>query len=133
MRVTTQPEDSYDNEVRSRWGASEAFAQSQSRLSEYSPAEMDLAKQAQEEALQGVIDVMNQGFAPTSLEAIVAADRCRQAISAWYFECSPQMHRQLAELYVSDERFRSFYESRQSGLAQYFHDAIVAGSEGPAR
>jgi hypothetical protein len=91
---------------------------------------MHLSKQAQEEALQGVIDVMDQGFQATSLEAIVAADRCRQAISAWYFECSPEMHAQLAEMYVSDERFRSFYESRKNGLAQYFHDAIVAGSRG---
>ena len=36
------------------------------------------------------------------------------------------MHKQLASMYVSDERFREFYESRREGLAQYFHDAIHA-------
>jgi len=128
--VPTSPENPYEDEAQERWGATTAYQESKRRLADYSSSDMDLAKQAQEEALQGVIDVMDQGFHATSLEAIVAADRCRQAISAWYFECSPEMHAQLAEMYVSDERFRSFYESRKNGLAQYFHDAIVAGSRG---
>jgi len=128
--VPTSPENPYEDEAQERWGATTAYQESKRRLADYSSSDMDLAKQAQEEALQGVIDVMDQGFEATSLEAIVAADRCRQAISAWYFECSPEMHAQLAEMYISDERFRSFYESRKNGLAQYFHDAIVAGSRG---
>ncbi len=123
-------DDPYADEARERWGASTAYQESKRRVADYSTAEKDLAKQAQEEALLGVIGVMEQGFEATSLEAIVAADRCRQAISAWYFECSPEMHAQLAEMYVSDERFRTFYESRRPGLAQYFHDAILAGSRG---
>jgi len=128
--VANPSKDPYGDEARDHWGASRAYQESKRRVADYLTAEMDLAKHAQEEALLGVIEVMEQGFEATSLEAIVAADRCRQAISAWYFECSPDMHAQLAEMYVSDERFRSFYESRRSGLAQYFHDAILAGSRG---
>jgi hypothetical protein len=125
------PGDSHEDEARERWGSTTAYQESKRRMAEYSPADMDLAKHAQEEALQGVIEVMDQGFPATSLEAMVAADRCRQAISAWYFECSPDMHAQLAEMYVSDERFRTLYESHRPGLAQYFHDAILAGRSGP--
>lgn len=128
--MASAPENPYEEEASERWGATTAYQESKRRLADYSTDDMDLAKQAQEEALQGVIDVMERGFSATSLEAIVAADRCRQAISAWYFECSPDMHAQLAALYVSDERFRTFYESRRVGLAQFFHDAIVAGSKG---
>jgi len=122
--------DPHEKETRERWGATDAYQESKRRVADFAPGEMDLAKQAQEEALQGVIDVMDEGFSPNSLEAIVAADRCRQAISAWYFECSPEMHAQLAQMYVSDERFRTFYESHRLGLAQYFHDAIIAGRSG---
>jgi hypothetical protein len=122
--------DPYEEEAQARWGATASYQESKRRMAQYTAADMDLAKQAQEEALQGVIDVMDEGFEATSLEAMIAADRCRQAISAWYFECSSDMHCQLATMYVSDDRFRNFYESRRSGLAQYFHDAIVAGHNG---
>ena len=125
----SEPEDltaNHEAEARERWGATEAFQESQKRLASYSTVEKKNAQAAQEEALQGILDVMERGFAPTSMEAIVAADHCRQVISRWYFECTPEMHKQLATLYVTDERFRAFYESRREGLAQYFHDAIHA-------
>ena len=125
----SEPEDltaNHEEEARERWGATEAFQESQKRLASYSTVEKKNAQAAQEEALQGILDVMDSGFAPTSTEAIVAADHCRQVISRWYFECTPEMHKQLATLYVTDERFRAFYESRREGLAQYFHDAIHA-------
>jgi len=125
----SEPEDltaNHEAEARERWGATEAFQESQKRLASYSTVEKKNAQAAQEEALQGILDVMDRGFAPTSMEAIVAADHCRQVISRWYFECTPEMHKQLATLYVTDERFRAFYESRREGLAQYFHDAIHA-------
>jgi hypothetical protein len=126
----TPSAEPHGEEARTRWGAGESYQESQRRMADYTPADMDLAKSAQEEALQAVIDVMDQGLPPTSLQAVMAADGCRQAISAWYFECSPDMHCQLAELYLSDERFRTFYETRKKGLAQYFHDAILAGRKG---
>ena len=125
----SEPEDltaNHEAEARERWGATEAFQESQKRLASYSTVEKKNAQAAQEEALQGILDVMESGFPPTSMEAIVAADHCRQVISRWYFECTPEMHKQLATLYVTDERFRAFYESRREGLAQYFHDAIHA-------
>ena len=125
----SEPEDltaKYEAEAKERWGATEAFQESQRRLASYSTVEKKNAQAAQEEALQGILDVMDRGFPPTSMEAIVAADHCRQVISRWYFECTPEMHKQLATLYVTDERFRAFYETRREGLAQYFHDAIHA-------
>ncbi len=36
------------------------------------------------------------------------------------------MQKQLALLYIEDPRFKEYYESRNKGLAQYVHDAIVA-------
>jgi hypothetical protein len=125
----SEPDDltaQHEAEARERWGATEAFQESQKRLASYSTVEKKNAQAAQEEALQGILDVMDRGLPPTSMEAIVAADHCRHVISRWYFECTPEMHKQLATLYVTDERFRAFYESRREGLAQYFHDAIHA-------
>jgi hypothetical protein len=32
----------------------------------------------------------------------------------------------LALLYINDDRFKTYYDGRARGLAQYVHDAIMA-------
>jgi hypothetical protein len=39
------------------------------------------------------------------------------------------MHRNLAEMYVSDERFTATFEAVAPGLAGLVHDAIVANAK----
>jgi len=36
------------------------------------------------------------------------------------------MQKQLAVMYISDKRFKEYYDGRVRGLAQYVHDAIQA-------
>ena len=40
----------------------------------------------------------------------------------------PEMHRLLAQMYVTDPGFTEHYERRAPGLAKYVHDAILATS-----
>jgi hypothetical protein len=35
------------------------------------------------------------------------------------------MQRNLALMYIGDERFKKYYDGRVRGLAQYVHDAIM--------
>ena len=42
---------------------------------------------------------------------------------------SPQMHRNMVEMYLADERFRSYYEAIAPGCAQLLHDAIYLYTE----
>ncbi len=39
------------------------------------------------------------------------------------------MHRNVAQMYVTDERFRATYENQHEGLAQYVRDAVVANAD----
>ena len=63
------------------------------------------------------------GSTPEFQEAVIAH---RQAISKWFYECSIEMQKQLAVMYISDKRFKEYYDGRVRGLAQYVHDAIQA-------
>jgi hypothetical protein len=38
------------------------------------------------------------------------------------------MHRNLGEMYVSDERFKAFYDTMRPGLAEHLRDAIHANA-----
>ena len=56
-------------------------------------------------------------------EAVLAH---RAAITKWFYDCSVEMQKQLALMYIQDTRFKEYYDGRVRGLAQYVHDAIQA-------
>jgi hypothetical protein len=61
------------------------------------------------------------------------AERHRQHISRWFYDCGYDTHRGLACMYLADERFRENYDKIAPGLAQYVHDAITANAESAGR
>ena len=116
----------YAEEARARWGDTDAYKESERRLSRYTPEQKAMAFHAQQRATELVIEAKRSGHAPESDEARVAAEACRLAIDVWFYPCDTQMHTRLADMYVSDERFAEHYECLEPGLAQYIHDAIYA-------
>lgn len=121
-------EGAYEEEVRARWGETDAYRESTRRLATYTPEQKAAAFKAQQDALAVVIDAKRQGFEPSSDEAIAGAERCRLAINDWYYECDTAMHQALGQMYVSDQRFVDYYESLEPGLAHFLRDAIDANA-----
>lgn len=56
------------------------------------------------------------------------AEEHRQHITKWFYECTYEIHRGLADMYVADERFKAFYDSLRTGLAEHLRDAIRANA-----
>ena len=121
-------ENRFEAEVRERWGQTEAYKESSSRTSKYSQSDFQAAKVDQEVATELFVYACGNQL-PVNSEAAQKAVRAhREAISKWFYECSVEMQKQLAILYVQDPRFKENYDGRLSGLAQYVHDAIQAQS-----
>lgn len=57
------------------------------------------------------------------------AERARQYISHWFYDCGYDVHRGLAAMYIADKRFAATYDTVTPGLAPYAHDAIVANAD----
>jgi len=116
----------YEAEVQEQWGDTDAFKQSQARTSKYSHADFAAAKVDQEAVTERFATAFGNGvdYKSADVQAIVVAHR--EAISKWFYECSPEMQRNLALMYIGDERFKKYYDGRVRGLAQYVHDAIMA-------
>jgi TipAS antibiotic-recognition domain len=113
-------------EVEERWGNTESYQQSQSRTSKYTRADFAAAKIDQEAVTEKFATAFGNGvdFKSAEVQEIVVAHRA--AISKWFYDCSIEMQKNLALMYVSDERFKKYYDGRVRGLAQYVHDAIMA-------
>ena len=122
----------YEDEVRERWGHTEAYRESARRTQGYGQPEWDEIRREGVEIVDELAGLMRAGEPATGDAARALAERHREYLSRWFYPCSPPMHRGLAEMYVTDERFKRSYERQAEGLATYFHDAIVANAGGEA-
>ena len=122
-----RPED-YAEEAEQRWGGTEAYRQSQRRVASYEKEDWQQLKAEEEEVRARLATALAAGLAPDSEEAMAAAEAHRQHISRWFYECTYEIHRGLADMYVSDERFRSNYDATAPGLARYIREAAHANA-----
>ncbi len=116
----------YDKEVQERWGDTEAFRQSKAKSTKYSQADFAAAKVDQEAATELFVYALGNSLPVNSEKTRAAVTAHRAAISKWFYDCSVEMQKKLATLYLEDPRFKEYYDGRVKGLAQYVHDAIQA-------
>jgi hypothetical protein len=116
----------YESEVQDRWGETDAYKQSTARTSKYTQDDFAAAKFDQEAATEMFVMAYGNGYSVRSDAAQAAVVAHRVAISKWFYECSVEMQKNLATMYLEDHRFKAYYDGRVRGLAQYVHDAIVA-------
>ncbi|MFF4015145.1 MerR family transcriptional regulator [Streptomyces sp. NPDC001843] len=121
------PED-YAEEAERRWGGTHSYEESQRRVARYTK---DDWKQIQSEVAEwgkAYAALVGAGEPPTSERSMDLAEAHRQHISKWFFDCHVKTHQGLAEMYVSDERFRAFYEAMHPGLPEHLRAAITANA-----
>jgi len=116
----------HEPEVRERWGDTDAYRQSQVKTAKYSKADFELAKVDQEAATELFVYAFGNSLPINSPKAQEAVQAHRNAITKWFYDCSIEMQKQLAIMYIEDPRFKEYYDGRVRGLAQYVHDAIAA-------
>ena len=114
----------YEDEVGKRWGDTEAYRQSQAKTSKYSKDDFEAAKIDQEAATELFVYAFGNSLPIDSPKAQEAVRAHRDAITKWFYDCSVEMQRNLAVMYIEDPRFKEYYDGRVNGLAQYVHDAI---------
>jgi hypothetical protein len=115
----------FESEVHERWGDTDAYRQSKARTSKYSKEDFEAAKIDQEAATELFVYAIGNSLpidSPKAQEAVIAH---REAITKWFYDCTVEMQKNLAVMYIEDPRFKEYYDGRVRGLAQYVHDAIV--------
>ena len=122
----------YADEAQERWGNTEAFKQSQRRTKNYTKDDWLTIRGEAAEIERAFAEALTSGQPATAAAAMDLAERHRQHINRWFYDCSREFHVRLADMYVADERFAEHYERQAEGLAGYVHDAIYANAD-PSR
>lgn len=119
----------HEDEARERWGEGDAHRESAARTATYGEREWHEIQVDFEEIVTAFAASLAAGLDPTAERARTIAERHRRHVSQWFYPCSPQMHRGLGELYVTDARFAANFERHATGLTAYVRDAIAANAD----
>jgi hypothetical protein len=92
----------YEQETKERWGDTDAYKQSTSRTTKYTKDDFAAAKVDQEAATEKFVIAFGNSYAVTSTQAQDAVHAHRAAISKWFYECSIEMQKNLAVMYIED-------------------------------
>jgi DNA-binding transcriptional MerR regulator len=116
-------------EAADRWGDTDAYRESHRRTSRYTKADWQRMKADSAAVEARYLAAYRTGAPASGAEAMDVAEAHRQLITTWFYDCSHDMHRALAQMYVQDERFTAHYDDQAEGLAQFVHDAVTANAD----
>ncbi|MFI9611459.1 MerR family transcriptional regulator [Streptomyces sp. NPDC052023] len=120
--------DQYEDEVRERWGNTDAYRQSRERTASYTKEDWKRVNEEFGAIHLRMAELMAAGTPADSEAAMDTAEEHRLFITRSYYDCSHEMHGCLGEMYVSDPRFTATYDKIRPGLAVYLRDAIKANA-----
>ena len=118
----------YEDEVKERWGDTDAYKESARRTKDYTKDDWQRYKEESEEINLAIAALMDQGVQPEDMCAMDAVERHRLLIDRWFYPCSRDMQAELGKMYVADPRFTATYEKIHPGMAAYMRDATTANA-----
>ena len=116
----------YDNEIRSRWGNTQAYREHEQKTKNYT-------KEKWAEANDGMMAIFAEfavckasGASADSAEAQALVAKLQAHITANYYTCTDEILAGLGKMYVADERFKKNIDKYGDGTAEFAADAIAA-------
>ena len=114
----------YDNEVRSRWGDTDAYREQEQKTKNYT-------KEKWTEANDGLMAIFaefaacnDSGASADSAEAQALVAKLQAHITAKYYTCTDEILAGLGKMYVADERFKKNIDKYGEGTAGFAAEGI---------
>ncbi len=119
--------DHYTQEVKERWGATQAYA-------EFVEKSRGLTQNQRDEAVEQLLSrfaqlgaLRRQQYSPTDPAVQETLSDLQDFISNHYYHCTDEILQGLGELYVSDPRMQAnIDQAGGDGTAEFVHQAIAA-------
>jgi hypothetical protein len=113
-------------EAEERWGGTDAYRESVGRTAAYTEDDWTTISREADAINAGFLELMAAGDPADGEAAAALVDRHRSHISRWFYDCTPEIHRGLGEMYSADPRFRENIDRAGEGLAAFQSAAIAA-------
>jgi DNA-binding transcriptional MerR regulator len=124
----------HEQEAKQRYGGTDAYKIAEQRSKSYTEEDWRRFRDEQGAIYADAVAAMKSGKAPTDVVAMDVAERHRLSIDRWFYPCSPAMHRGLADLYETDQRFRDNIDKHGApGLTTFLSASIRANAQRSGR
>lgn len=114
----------YAAEVRERWGATGAFAESEKKTSAYSSAEWQKVSAESDTILREFAE--NRTIAPNCAVAHALVWKWQEHITNSFYTCTKEILSGLGQMYIADARFAENIDKHAEGTAAFMSAAIAA-------
>jgi len=114
--------EQYKEEVKAKWGRTDAYKQSIDRTKRWTKEDFERIKGEGQAITLSLAKLMEKGVAHAEVQAQI--ERHFQHINQFY-DCSYEMYRNLGTMYSEDPRFAENYNTVASHLAEFIRDAIA--------
>lgn len=121
--------DGHPEESEPVAAGADPFQDSQKRMSERTKKDWTRIQAEVEESNEAFAAAMDAGLAADGAKAMDIAEQHRLHVRRWFFDLTPELHRDLGDKYVTDPRFTKNYEGIRTGMSQYVRDAIHANAD----
>lgn len=118
--------EKYAQEVKDRWGQTDAYRESQARAAGRSAREQDDINASMDSLMAEFAQAINSGASPSDDNVQKLVGRWQEFISLHYYTCTREILAGLGQMYAADERFRANIDRHGEGTAQFMSDAIRA-------
>ena len=110
----------YAEEVKQRWGNTDAYKESQKRNTDFSKSAALLDAVFEEFAA-----LNRDGVLPDSEPAKITVEKLQQCITDNFYTCTNEILAGLGQMYVADERFTNNIDKHADGTAAFICEAIA--------
>ena len=114
----------YENEARSRWGATDAYREHEQKTKNYTKEKWVEANDGLMEIFAEFAALKNSGASADSAEALALVAKLQAHITANYYTCTDEILAGLGKMYVADERFKKNIDKYGGGTAELAAGAI---------
>ncbi len=114
----------YKDEVKRRFGGTEAYRQSQEKTANYTENDWSNLEQGLNQIIGEFAKAKDDGIKETDQEAKVLVKKLQNFITETQYSCTNEILASLGEMYVVDERFKKNIDKAGSGTAEFMSKAI---------
>ena len=114
----------YEDEAKQRWGATDAYKESQAKTVGYSKDKWNEVLDGMNGVFAEFAECKNCGDSADSDTVQNLVKKLQNYITANFYHCTDDILAGLGQMYVCDERFKNNIDSHGEGIAEFVAEAI---------
>jgi len=117
-------EKQYADEVQQHYGDTDAYRISAKRQRQRTPNETEKLSAMHKQLDQRLTTLYRDGHKATDPDVQQIVKEQHDFIDTYYYPCELSIFASLGQMYVSDERFRAYYDAYAPGLSSFYSEVI---------